>query len=141
MAGILQDGYSTILSFSLKSTVKFREKEVTPSGVSVGSIDTTTMRNTAWRTKNPKTLRTLEDTSAVVAYDPTVFGDIMTMLGIVQTVTIHYPDGQIQAFRGWLDEFKPNRMVEGTQPTAEVKIIAANTTLPAETAPTLPGVA
>jgi hypothetical protein len=56
----LDDGHSTIFMFSEAPTIKLFEKEVTPPGMtSGGPIDTTTMRNVAWRTMTPRSLKTL----------------------------------------------------------------------------------
>lgn len=123
----LNDGFSTLIHFSLNSTVLLKEKEVTPPGIDGGGEnDTTTMHNTTWRTRQPKSLKTLSECSLVASYDPAVFDAIVTMLNDNQLITLEFPDGSRLNFWGWINEFKPNRHVEGEQPTAEVTIIASN---------------
>lgn len=121
------DGFSTTIGFASHPNIQFEEKEVQPPGVSGGGeIDTTTHRNTTWRTKMPKKLKTLTEASAVVAYDPAVYPNIVAMTNTNQLITITFPDNATLAFWGWLDEFTPGSNVEGEQPTAECTIICSN---------------
>ena len=123
----LDDGFATLVEFSESSDVQFWEKEVTPPGASGGGEnDTSTMRNTAWRTKAPKGLISLAESSLSAAYDPAVYDDIVAMLNVNQQVTITFPDSSTLVFWGWIDEFTPGAAVEGEQPTADVTIIASN---------------
>lgn len=123
----IDDGFSTTISFSEDSDVQMWEKEVTPPGVSGGGEnDTSTMRNTAWRTKAPKSLKSLSECSFSAAYDPAVFDEIVAMVNVNQLITITFPDGSTLEFWGWLDEFTPGANTEGEQPTADVTIIPSN---------------
>ena len=133
----MDDGFATLITFSEDSSVQMWEKEVTPPGVSGGGEnDTSTMHNTAWRTKAPKGLISLSECSFTAAYDPAVFDEIVAMANVNQELTITFPDNSTLTFWGWLDEFTPNASVEGEQPTAAVKIIPSNQDeYGAETAP------
>jgi len=123
----LDDGFATLIEFGEDSDVQMWEKEVTPPGVSGGGEnDTSTMRNTTWRTKSPKGLKSLSEASLVVAYDPAVYDEIIAMVNVNQSLTITFPDDSTLIFWGWIDEFTPNAVVEGEQPTAEIKIIPSN---------------
>lgn len=127
MPGIMLDGFSTRIGFSADSDVQMAEKEVTPPGVSGGgAIDVTTMLNTSFRTMSPKQLQTLSDASFEAAYDPAFYDEILAMVNINQTITVTFPDAGTLVFRGWIDEFAPNRVVEGEQPTAEVTVVVSN---------------
>ena len=127
MSQRLDDGFSTIITFSENPSVKLWEKSVTPPGISAGGeVDTTTMRNTAWRTRNPKQLKTLTECTFSAAYDPAAIDECMAMVGVNQEITITFPDGDELAFWGWLDEFAPGDHVEGEQPEAECTIIPSN---------------
>jgi hypothetical protein len=139
MSKRMDDGHSTTVSFSENTAIKLWEKEVTPPGVDGGGAnDTTTMRNEVWRTQAPKKLLTLTDGSFTAAYDPTVLPEIIAMVNVNQQITITFPDGEVETFWGWLNEFKPNANQEGAQPTAECTIIPSNQDdLGAETAPTI----
>lgn len=133
----MDDGHGTLITFSADSDVQLWEKEVTPPGVSGGGEnDVTTMHNTTWRTRSPKQLKTLSPASFVAAYDPAVYDEIVSMVNTNQQITITFPDGATLVFWGWIDEFTPNRIIEGEQPTAEVTIIPSNqNNSDAETAP------
>ena len=123
----IDDGFATLISFAEDSDVQMWEKEVTPPGVSGGGEnDTSTMHNTAWRTRAPKGLITLSECSFSAAYDPAVYDEIVAMVNVNQLITITFPDASTVAFWGWLDEFTPGANVEGEQPTADVTIIPSN---------------
>lgn len=138
----LTDGFKTTVSFSLKSSIKFYEREVTPPAVDGGGEnDTTTMRNTTWRTKAPKKLKTLGNMALSVAYDPACYTDILSMLNSNQEITVTFSDTSTIKFWGWLNTFTPQACKEGEQPTADCEIIASNQNNSAvETAPTITAV-
>ena len=126
----IDDGHQTLIEFALDSAVQLFEKEVTPPGVDAGGAnDVTVMANTVWRTMSPKSLKTLSESSLVVAYDPLVYDEIIAMAGLNQLITITFPDGSTLAFFGWIDKFTPGANVEGAQPTADVTIIPSNQNL------------
>jgi len=126
----IDDGFKTIITFSAGTsgiTFEFFEKEITPPGVEMGGPnDTTTMRNTAFRTMSPKQLKTLAPMTAVGAYDPVVYDEIMAMIGTNQTILVTFPDGSGLTFWGWIDSFTPGNIVEGEQPTATITIQPSN---------------
>jgi hypothetical protein len=120
---ILEDGFKSLITFAADTTVLFKEKRVTPPAiVAGGKIDTTTMHNTAIRTGAPKQLYTLNPGQMVVAYDPATLPEILALVGVNTLVTYTFPDGSKWAAYGWLDEFSPGELVEGTQPEATIKI-------------------
>ena len=128
MSTKMNDGFQTKIKIgALDGGVVFWEKSVKPPGMSAGGeIDTTTMRNTAWRTKQPKALKTLTNATTTVAYSSDAMEEIASILGVVEEITITQPDGGTQVFYGWLDSFEPNPNTEGEQPTAEIVIIPSN---------------
>ena len=123
----IDDGFSTTIAFAEDSDVQMWEKEVTPPGVDGGGEnDTSTMRNTTWRTRSPKGLKTLSESSFTAVYDPAVYDEIISMVNVNQQITITFADDSTLVFWGWINEFTPNAAVEGEQPTAEVTIIPSN---------------
>ena len=123
----IDDGFATLISFANYPNILIWEKTVTPPGVSAGGeVDHTTMRNTAWRTRSPKKLKTLSNASFTAAYDPLVFDDIIDAIGENQQITVTFPDESTLTFWGWIDEFTPNENTEGEQPTANCTIIPSN---------------
>lgn len=125
----IDDGHPTRVTFSASSSAAllFYEREVTPPGVSAGGEnDTTTMRNTQWRTKAPKQLFSLTPMTEVAKYDPAIYDEMVSMIGVNQQVTITFPDESTLVFWGWVDEFTPNALTEGTMGTANVTIIPSN---------------
>lgn len=124
---MLLDGYQTLITFALQPSVKFYEIEVTPPGLEAGgSIDTTTMRNTRWRSFSPKALITAAEASVVVAYDSAYYTQALSMLGANQQITFTFPDTHTYQIWGWLDSFVPGAHKEGNRPTATCKIVPSN---------------
>ena len=93
-----------------------------------GANDTTTMRNTLYRTKAAKKLITMTPMTLVVSYDAIFYDDIIAMIATNQLITITFPDTSTLAFYGWLDKFVPGNIVEGEQPTATITIEPSNQT-------------
>jgi len=127
MSKRIDDGHQTLIGFAVNPSVKFYEKTVTPPGVDGGGEnDTTTMLNTAWRTRAPKKLKTLSNASITVAYDPAVYPQIVAMVNVNTLITVTFADGDTLAFWGWLNSFTPGEAQEGEQPTAQIEIIPSN---------------
>lgn len=118
----LDDGFSTTIELELAPTVKLYEKEITPPNITGGGpIDTTTMRNTAWRTHAPKQLKAMGPISTTCAYATDAIPVLFAQVGKNQRMTITFADGASLRLWGWLDEFTPGAFKEGDQPTASVK--------------------
>jgi hypothetical protein len=138
----IDDGFPTTIDFAAiasGTSLLFWEKEVTPPGVQGGGEnDTTTMRNTTWRTKAPKKLKTMSPMNFIASYDPAVYDQILTLIQTNTQITVTFADGSTLVFWGWLDEFTPGASVEGEQPTATCTIIPSNQNASkVETAPVL----
>jgi len=119
----LDDGFATFITFENIPTVKLFEKEVNPPGMTAnGPIDTTTMRNTAWRTMAPKALKTMPQISATVAYATDAIEVLYGQVGVNQPIVVTFPDASTVSFWGWIEEFTPGANVEGEQPTATLTV-------------------
>lgn len=127
---MLEDGYQSLIQFTLDPTIEFFEKAVTAPGIDGGDeIEQTTMLNIKWRTFSPRALKTLTEMTATVAYDPNVYtanNGIEAAINRKDTITVHYPDESTLAFFGFLKSFTPNEFTEGEQPTAEITIVPTN---------------
>jgi len=130
MSERIDDGFSTTIAFSAGTsgvTLLLWEKSLTPPGVSAGgATDTTTMRNTTWRTMAPKLLKTLTEASVQAAYDPEVYDELVAMIGVNQSIVITFADDSTFTFWGFIDAFTPGEIVEGEQPVADLTIIPTN---------------
>jgi hypothetical protein len=128
---IMKDGFSTTISFSAGGSgamgITILEKTVTPPGMDGGdAIEVTTMRNTNWRTKWPKSLKDLTDCSFSAAYDSAAYDDLLFMLLVNQEITITFPDESTLAFWGYLKSFIPGENAEGVEPIAQCVIVPTN---------------
>jgi hypothetical protein len=126
----LTDGHPTTVTFYALGTgvsILFKEVSVTPPGVEGGGPnDTTTMRNVAFRTKQPKHLKELSDGACTFQYDPAILDQIMSLINVNGVIRIDWPDGSAWEFYGWLNNFTPGEVVEGAMPTATGTINCSN---------------
>ena len=123
----LDDGFSTTIVIENIPSVKLYERDVTPPGISAGgAIETTTMRNTTWRTMAPRSLKTLSPVTATVAYAVEAYDDIIAQVGLNQLIRVLFPDTTEIEFYGWIEEFTPGANTEGEQPTANIVIQPSN---------------
>ena len=130
--GYLTDGHQTLITFDALGsgvTILLKETSVTPPGIDAGGEnDTTTMRNETWRTKQPKALKSLTDGSCTFQYDPALYDQILTIIGVNGVITITFSDETTLEFYGWLNNFTPGECVEGAMPTATGTIHCSNQT-------------
>lgn len=139
---MIDDGFKTTIAFSAGTSGIvladiMKEKTLKPPGIAGGGPTvTTTMRNTTWRTKAPKSLKTLTPAAITVSYDSALIDEIVAMLNTNQSMVITYPDTSTLTFWGWIDNWEPNPHEEGEQATAELVIETSNQNAAgAETAP------
>jgi hypothetical protein len=129
---IIKDGHPTTITFSagVSGTTManiLKEKEVTPPGIQGGGPnDTSNMRNSVWRTRQPKGLKTLSAAELVISYDPALYTEMVDMVNVNQSIVITFPGGETLTFWGWVDSFVPGPATEGGQPTATVVIEPSN---------------
>lgn len=134
----LNDGYQTTIIIANLPDVKLFEVDVTPPSLEAGGvIDTTTMRNATWRTMAGRSLKTLGQMQATVAFASGALEDVLGELGTNQLITIVFPDGSTLAFYGHIESFTPNAFTEGEMPTAALVVqpTLVHPTTGAETAP------
>lgn len=141
---ILDDGFSTKIAFEADPDVSLWERTVTPPGVDGGdAIDITTMHNETWRTMSTRSLKTLTDSSFTALYDPAVYEQVIALINVETSVTLHFPDGSTYSFFGALRTFEPDEITEGEPPSATCTITPTNRdpATGAEAAPVLVSVA
>lgn len=126
----ITEGFPTTMAFANADsgvTLYFKEKELTPPGIDGGGPnDYTSMRNTAWRTRQPKQLKTLTAASLTCFYDPTLLTGILALVNVNQEITITFPDSHTWTFWGWIDKFTPSGVTEGNPAEATVTIEVSN---------------
>lgn len=127
------DGYSTLITLGTTGElasgagIRLFEKEVTPPEIMAGgAIDITTMRDDVYRSKARKKLKDVGPLVATVAYATDAYTKILSAIGVNQAITVTFADGATLVVWGWLDSFKPGRIAEGVEPTAEVTFIISN---------------
>jgi hypothetical protein len=128
MALRIDDGYQTLIDMNgLVFGVDAFEKEVTPPGVDGnGMVDITTMRNSVWRTRNAKHLKTLTEFTVSVAYSGAMYNSMVDNAQVNQIITVIFPEGSTVQFWGFIDKFVPQPMREGEQPIASMTVVPTN---------------
>ncbi len=123
----LEDGHSTLITFSLDTNVEIWEIEVKPPGLDGGDpINTTTMHNVLFRTMSHRALQTLTECTSTCAFDPIAYDSLRAMINRDQTITITFPDESTLCFYGFLQKFEPTGLKEGEMPTASVSVCPTN---------------
>ena len=123
----IDDGFSTTFSFASDTDVGLWEKTVKPMGFDGGdAIPTSTMHNTAWRTKAARQLKELTPMSGTCAYSPDQLTAILALINVEQAITVHFSDGDAMSAYGFLKSFEPQECAEGAQPEAQYSIEFTN---------------
>lgn len=130
MSNYLTDGHPTRITFyalGTDVTLLMKETSVTPPGIEGGGPnDTTTMRNSVWRTKQPKALKELSDVSCTFQYDPAIYDQVLDIINVNGIILVTFSDGSTLEFYGWLNNFTPGECVEGSMPTATGTVHCSN---------------
>ena len=127
-AGVkLDDGFSSKITFAADPNIEFWEKAVTPPGLDGGDpVPTTTMWNERWRTKSPRQLIEMMDSSTKAAYDPIVYESGADLINVKTTITHLFPNGDTLCYYGFLQKVEFDELVEGTQPECTLTIVPTN---------------
>lgn len=127
MAGKLTEGIPTMLTIGIDNMVC--EIEVTPPAIDGGElIPQDCMRSGPWGVALPRYRKRLLPFTAVVSWDPLVYGVNMgVVFGIMrvnvnQTMNITFPDGRVFGFYAAVTKFEPGVLKDGERPTATVTI-------------------
>lgn len=140
LADRLDDGFRITIAFAAFPSIEFYEKDVgLPGFMGGGPIRTTTMRNTLFETKSPRSLIDIPETTTKVSFTSAAFmsTNVRAMINTPTLITYTLPDGHTYAIYGYVDEFNVDPFVIGEQPSANIKIVHTNThpTTKAEVAP------
>lgn len=123
----LCDGYQTMITFEADPDVSFWEITVQPPGIDGGEpVDSTNMYNQTWRTMCMRTLKTLTQCSGTAAYDPKVLPQLTALINVVNSITVHMPDGSKWLFWGALTSFEIEPHTEGEMPLVNWTITPTN---------------
>jgi hypothetical protein len=123
----MPDGYQTLVTFASQPAVQLWEMGVKPPGLDGGEpIDTTTMLNQTFRTKDARKLKTLDVMTFKFMYDPDVYPTLLGLINHLDTITVTYPDVSTLAFFGFLQKAEFDDLEEGKPPTGTATIVPTN---------------
>lgn len=134
----LRDGFSTLISLTNLPGIAIFERETTPPPLDGGGpIESASMRATAWRQKDPKTLKGMGSMTLTVMYSTGAYAAIAGQINQNQSITLTWPDGATLRFYGFIDKFAPSGHSEGNLPTAQmtIEVTFRHPTTGAEVAP------
>ena len=119
-------GFPTKIAFNADPDVSFWEKTVKPPSYDGGDpIDTSNMHRSTYRTKAPRVLIDNGEVTATVSFDESVLTQILSLINVNGSITIHFPDGSTLDFYGYLRSFDIQEMSED-EPTANISIVVTN---------------
>lgn len=120
----LKNGFRAKITFKLDPNITLWEKAVTPPGFDGGApVEIGNMYNVKYQPQVPRGLATMTPARMTVAYDPIAFNEIAAAINREDTITVTFPNNDTVAFYGYLQQFIPNEMSDGTQPTASCTIV------------------
>jgi hypothetical protein len=123
----LEDGFKTIIAFAADPDVSLWEKAVKPPGVDGGdAIPQSTMHNIGWRTKSARHLKDLTDCTMTVGYNVKAYDQVIALVNVEGSISVHYPDGSAECFYGFLKSFEPGELKEGEPPEGTATIVCTN---------------
>jgi hypothetical protein len=121
------DGFPTKITINSAPTAAFWEVTVTPPALDgMDAIDTTTMHSVTWRNKAPRALITMGDVKCTALYNASVYTNILALINKRDTITVSFPDGSTLAAYGFLRQFEPQEMSEGTTGKANIVFSITN---------------
>ncbi len=113
----IPDGFSTKVTFASQTTLSVWERDVKPPGGDGGElIDITTMHNTKYKTKYPRTIVDISDGTMVCGIDPSALSTLDALVNRPDTVTVTYPDGSTAAYYAALIKYDPSEFKIGEFP-------------------------
>lgn len=121
----LANPFPTFITFSLDDDIALWEVSTGLPGPEGGEpIDTTTHRNIAFRSKDPRKLQEIMAAPVEVAYDPEALLSIIAMINKNQQITWTFSTGGTWTIWAYLRSFKPNPMtIDDKMPTASCEIV------------------
>ncbi len=124
----IRDGYATLIQIGVTPLLALYEREVTVAAAQGGGpIESTTMRNLAYRTKDPKTLKQMGDLMATVCSTTTTYQTIeQDLINEPTFCLVAWPDGSTLKLYGYVDQFSPAGFSEGNLPTFNLLFIVTN---------------
>ena len=119
-----EDGYRTLITFSLDTNIELWEIEVTPPGRDGGEpIPTTTMWNDDYETVRPRALIKSTDGQVTCAYQEATIGQLDAIINREGTITLTFPDESTEAFFGFPKSYTRSPMKHGEMPTMTVTFV------------------
>lgn len=123
----MKDGRKTFVTFSAAPKLSVWEIEVTPIGANAGEkINTTTQHNVNVVTYAAGDLMDFTDGQFTFAYDPKMLTQLLSVIGVEQTITYTYPNGDTEAFYGFPQSYTKNALVRNGMPTGTLVIVCTN---------------
>ena len=108
----LPEGFKAAIAYSLRVAINIWEVEVTPAGIMVPEIDTSTQHNITWKTKWISAWKESKPVAGTAGYDPDAMDDIVFLVGAqTGSFTVHAPQNTKYNYWGGMNDvtFQPWR--------------------------------
>lgn len=123
----MADGLKTTVALQNVPGLRVWELTVKPPAIDGGDpIDTTTMHNVAWRTKDAKHLKTLMPHTTKNMLDPDVISDLIAQVNINQSITVAFPDHTTLTYYGYMQKAEFSDFKEGERPEVDITWVPTN---------------
>lgn len=123
----MKNGYRVLWGFSADPDISLWEIDGQPPGLDAGDmVDTTTFHNEVVQTKAPRALIETTGGKFQAAYDPIVYNQCLSMIGVEQAITCKLPNGDTIDVFGILKSFKPTTHTNGNMPVADCEVELTN---------------
>jgi hypothetical protein len=129
------EGYQSLITFAADSNLSFWETVVGAPGIDGGDpVPTTTMHNTAVRTKAPRKLKEHTPFQVQGKFSSGTIDQVYALINVNGWITVKWPDGTQYSFPGYLKAFQPGQAQEGNPLEGTLEIIPTGQISGVETA-------
>ena len=118
------EGYQSLITFAADADLSFWETVVGAPGIDGGDpVPTTTMHNTAIRTKSPRQLKEHMPFQVQGKFSSGTIDQVYALINVNGWITITWPDETQYSFPGYLKSFTPAQAQEGNPLEGTLEVV------------------
>ena len=129
------EGFSSKITFAADPDLSFWETVVGAPGIDGGDpVPTTTMHNTAIRTKAPRQLKEHMPFQVQGKFSSGTIDQVYALINVNGWITSQWPDGTQYSYPGYLKSFTPGQAQEGNPLEGTIEVVPTGQISGTETA-------